>query len=301
MRSLRVAAALVLLAAPSSAPLAAATFEVTVKRADGSPAAGAVVCLGTAQDLNQFDQKTADATGRVGFGTVPPTPFRVTASLDGRGRQEERSGPPALGGAPPSFGLATLTLPAAAGGPSCPSTPSGANRPIVNRTAIASFTPAPFPTPGFVRLEKTEFCFGALGNQCGQPQGLMPPTALCSAGRCFVNGGSWDHDECCFANPRGMACQRGPLDAVTGHDGHCVAAWDKALRLVRKGLMWQRDIDFSQGNATGRVNFALYCAPANTLLNPADANRCCAGSARALTPAEAAASVATGESLVACR
>lgn len=296
MRILR-AAALVLLAAPPRAPLAAATFEVTVKRADGSPAAGATVCLGTAQDLNQFDQKTADATGRVTFGTVPPAPFRITASLDGRGRQEERTGPPALGGAPPSFGLATLTLPAAAGGPSCPSTPSGANRSIVNRAAITSFTPAPFPTPGFVQLRKTEFCFGALGNQCGQPQGLIPPTALCSGGKCFINGGSWDHDECCFANPRGAACRLPEL----AHDGNCVAAWDKALRLVRKGLMWQRNVDFSQGNTTGRVTFAIYCAPANTLLNPADANRCCAGSARALTPGEAAASVATGESLVACR
>jgi hypothetical protein len=290
MRSLRAAAALVLLAA---SPLAAATFEVVVKRADGSPAAGAVVCLGTTLDLNQFDQKTADGAGRVSFGTVPPTPFRITAALDGRGRQEDRTSLASL-----SFGLATLTLPAAAGGPSCPSTPSGAERTLVNRTAISeSFTSVTTPTTAITQLQRTEFCFGALGNRCGQPQGPIPPTALCTAGRCFINGGSWDHDECCFAHPQGKACRLPEL----AHDGNCVTAWDKALRLTGKGLMWQRSINFAEGNTTGRVDFAKYCAPANALLNPADANRCCAGSARALTSAEAAASVATGESLVACR
>ena len=96
--TVRSAYALVL--ALLSAP-AAATVEVTVRRADGSPAANAVVCVGTSSDLVQFDRKTADAQGRVSFGGNPPTPFVVTASLDARGVQQQRTGPPALGGAPP--------------------------------------------------------------------------------------------------------------------------------------------------------------------------------------------------------
>ncbi len=286
---------LVLLSAP-----AAATLEVTVRRADGSPAANAVVCVGTSSDLVQFDRRTADAQGRVSFGGNPPTPFVVTASLDGRGVQQQRTGPPALGGAPPAFSLLSLTLPSAPGGPSCPATAAGPNRPLISGEAIAN-RPIVAVTPfEFVQLRKTEFCFGALGNACGQPQFLIPPTALCTAGFCFINGGSWDHDECCFANPQGMACRNGPLDSLTGHDGHCVTAWNKALRLVGKGLSWKRPVDFSRGNSTGRVDFQIYCAPRSTLLPPEDGRRCCSGRTRALTPAEAAASVATGESLVAC-
>ena len=160
-------------------------------------------------------------------------------------------------------------------------------------------TAPPRPTP--IILTNTQFCFGALGAQCGQPQGLLPQTALCANGACFINGGSWDHDECCFRNPRGMACQRGPLDAVTGHDGHCVAAWDRALRLVSKGLSWGRNVDFSRGNTTGTVEFNLYCAPANTLLPPGDAAKCCSRQTRGLTISEAAAALAASETLVACR
>lgn len=278
---------------------AAGAIEVTVRRADGAPAAGAVVCVGTSQDRAQYGKATADAQGRVSFSTNAPLPHLYTASLSGRGAEVQRSGPPALGGSGPSFSLVSITLPPAIGGPSCPAGPGGPDRPLIDRGAIASFTPAPRPSFGVV-LRKTEFCFGALGMQCGQPQGGLPAVALCSGGSCLVNGGSWDHDECCFANPRGMACQNGPLDALTGHDGNCVTAWNKAVRLVGKGLNWRRSVDFSRGNSTGRVEFTLYCAPRNTLLPPADGRRCCSGRTRALTPAEAAASVATGESLVAC-
>jgi hypothetical protein len=97
-----------------------------------------------------------------------------------------------------------------------------------------------------------------------------------------------------------MACQVGPLDALTGHDGNCVSAWDKALRLTSKGIYWRRSIDFSRGNSTGRVEFNLYCAPRNTLLPPEDSRRCCSGRTRPLTATETAASVAARESLLAC-
>lgn len=280
--------------------LLASTLEVTVRRADGAPAAGAIVCVGTAQDLAQHGRATADAQGRVSFRTSAPLPHLVTASLSGRGVQQQRTGPPALGGQVPPLEALRLSLPSSSGGPSCPVT-GGTGGGLVPRETIARFTPPPVPTRVFIQPRRTEFCFGALGMACGQPQGLLPQSALCSGGSCFINGGSWDHDECCFANPRGMACQAGPLDALTGHDGNCVTAWDKALRLTGKGLFWRRNIDFSSGNSTGRVEFNLYCAPRNTLVPPEDGRRCCSGRTRALTPTEAVASVASRESLVACQ
>lgn len=279
---------------------AQAAVEVLVRTADGAPAAGAVVCVGTAQDLVQYGRAMTDAQGRATIATNAPLPHVYTASLDGRGTQQRRSELPAVGGPASSFSVVSLTLPSARGGPACPTGPAGPERPLVSSGALATFTPPVRPAAGFVELRKTEFCFGALGMQCGQPQPPMPLTALCAGGSCFINGGSWDHDECCWANPRGMACRSGPLDAVTGHDGHCVAAWDKALRLVRKGLNWKRDVDFSRGNATGSVEFAIYCAPANTLVPPEDGRRCCSRRTRALRPAEAVAAAAAGETLVAC-
>jgi hypothetical protein len=137
--------------------------------------------------------------------------------------------------------------------------------------------------------------------RCGEPQGGLPPSALCASGVCFVNPGSWQHDECCFRNPRGMACRAGPLDAVTGNDGNCVVSWNKALRLTMKGLNWSRRVDFSRTNSTGTVEFARYCAPANALLPPGDAAMCCTRQTRALNLTEGAAALAAGEQLAACR
>lgn len=47
--------------------------------------------------------------------------------------------------------------------------------------------------------DQGERCFGALGMECG-PQSNLLPTALCALGQCKINGGSWEHDECCWAN-----------------------------------------------------------------------------------------------------
>jgi hypothetical protein len=159
--------------------------------------------------------------------------------------------------------------------------------------------PNPLPTP--IQLLNSQHCFGALGNQCGQPPISIPLTALCANGACFVNGGSWDHDECCFRNPQGMACRKGPLDALTGHDGNCVTSWNKAVRLAQKGLNWQRSVDFNRVNSTGTVEFNLYCAPRNALVPPADAPKCCSRLTRALNVTETVAATAAGETLVACR
>ena len=160
--------------------------------------------------------------------------------------------------------------------------------------------PTPIRTVGSISVRR-ENCFGALGMQCGQSQPPLPPSALCADGSCAINGGSWRHDECCFANPNGMACKNGPLDAVTGNDGRCAAEFDKAVRQVSKGIFWKRNVDFGRNNTTGRVEFTLYCAPRDTLVSPEDASLCCSRSTRPLTATESVTAAAAREPLVACR
>jgi hypothetical protein len=130
-------------------------------------------------------------------------------------------------------------------------------------------------------LQRPERCFGALGNQCGQlelNQGVgLPTSALCVAGACSINAGSWEHDECCVANPRGLMCALNPVD----HDGSCVDAWNKALLRLFEGFVWSRQVDFSRVNATGRVEFARYCAQEGALVHAGDPNRCCSRRFRA--------------------
>lgn len=301
MSTRRIVLPALLAASLVSAPPALATVEVSVRRADGSPAAGAVVCVGTPSDLAQFDRKPADAQGRVLFPGTPTGSFVVTASLGGRGAQQLRSAAPALGGTNPSLSLVQVTLPAGTGGPACPTGPAGGGLLVPpgvgDRLPVI---PTPIRTVGSINVRR-ENCFGALGMQCGLPQPPMPPSALCAGGSCFINGGSWRHDECCFANPNGMACKNGPLDAVTGHDGRCAADFDKAVRQVSKGIFWKRNVDFGRNNTTGRVEFTLYCAPRDTLLSPEDQLFCCSRSSRPLTAAEGVAAAAAREPLVACR
>jgi hypothetical protein len=276
------------------APLVGGALRVTVTRA-GQPAAGATVCVGTASDRNLFFQGTADAQGRVSFPSVPEETFVVTARLGDRGAAE--SFPIARPGGVP-FLNASLALPSAAGGPACPTTPAGPNRRIGAGLAAAVAARTPVPVPTFVVLNLGKPCFGALGMDCGGPQGPIPATALCSSGTCFINGGSWDHDECCFRNLGGVACNLPHPDDGTGI---CGREFAKAARLASKGLMWSRRIDFSERNSTGTVVHAEYCAPTNSLIPLEDGPKCCSRATRALNLAEEAAAVAAGETLVACR
>ena len=271
--------------------VATGSFNVLVTHS-GVAVANATVCVGVSSDLNQFFQGVTNAQGRVAFATVPANPFVVTASEGGRGSQSS------FAPASTSFFTTQIALPAS-GGPTCPTTPAGPSRTLASTLRDFVLPTAPTFTP--ITLTNTQFCFGALGAECGLPQFQIPTTALCASGRCFINGGSWAHDECCFAHPHGMACQAGPLDSITGHDGNCVAEWDKALRLVTKGLNWRRDVNFQTGNTTGTVVFNIYCAPANTLLPPVDVSRCCSRQSRALTAAESAVATVTFETLVACQ
>ncbi|MCM2309888.1 MAG: carboxypeptidase-like regulatory domain-containing protein [Steroidobacteraceae bacterium] len=277
---------------PALAQSSVGGLSVRVTRS-GVPVPSATVCVGTANDGNLFYQATTDAQGRVNFPRVPANPFVVTARRGDGGAQRAVS--PATLATPPVLSVA-LALPLT-GGPSCPTTPAGPQRTVALRDFVLPSAP-PVTT---VQLQNNQRCFGAIGAQCGQIQGNLPATALCASGTCFVNPGSWDHDECCFSHPRGMACQAGPIDAITGHDGNCVTSWDKAVRLATTGLNWSRRVDFARANGTGTVEFDLYCAPANALLPPADGAKCCSRQTRSLTPAEAAVGVTLREALVACR
>ena len=128
-----------------------------------------------------------------------------------------------------------------------------------------------------VVIRETEYCFGALGAECGGAQFNIPILALCGLGHCSINGGSWRHDECCAAHPAGMACRYGPADQLTGHDGNCVSEWNRALGGI--SYAWGRGVDFSKPNATGLVNFADYCAQSGSRLHKDDVAFCCSGQA----------------------
>ncbi len=283
--------------AQANAPVAPGRLMVHVTSA-GAPAVNATVCIGVVNDLNLHYQGTTDSQGNVRFSTVPRDPFVATASQTGRGAQ--RSIVPASPNVP--LLRIDLSLPAR-GGPACPSTGAGSARTVVPRISREQVprltTPVTLPS---IPTARTEFCFGAIGAECGQPQADLPGAALCRLGVCFINGGSWEHDECCVDHRSGETCDFNPLHAAeAARDRACVAAWNKAVRLTSKGLSWSRAVDFNRGNSTGTVEFALYCAAANTFVPPEDGNKCCSRQTRALNTAEALTAAPALEPLVACR
>jgi hypothetical protein len=96
-------------------------------------------------------------------------------------------------------------------------------------------------------------------------------------GSCVINAGSWDHDECCFANPAGVFC--GIEDAFAS--GTCGASWDRAVHRVVHGLNWRRDVNQCRVDDDGIVDFAEYCAPAGTIVASEDRLKCCGRRTRA--------------------
>ena len=122
---------------------------------------------------------------------------------------------------------------------------------------------------------REDFCFGGLGERCGiTKEGLNTPYALCSNGVCWINTGSWIHDQCCWQFPNGYACRAGPTAA---HDGHCVTEFSKAVNHLAIGYRWTRNVDFNQPNRTGTVVFAQYCAVNGTIVHRLDVTAHCCG------------------------
>ncbi len=145
-------------------------------------------------------------------------------------------------------------------------------------------------TTSVAQSTQEQHCFGAIGMQCSRHPMLTAAPLFCRNGKCPVNAGSWEHDECCWRNPNGVACVAGPLDeigrytrkATGGGETVCGPEWDKAVSHSIGQLNWWRDIDFLKANRSGRVVFNEYCAPAGTILKRADRKYCCSRSQRAL-------------------
>lgn len=156
--------------------------------------------------------------------------------------------------------------------------PLGAARRCAILGALALSTLLPLQS---ARAQSGERCFGALGMECG-PQSNLLPTALCGAGICRINAGSWEHDECCWANRNsGKSCI--PTAQSPGQAPVCNASWQKALSRLSGGWSWTRQVDFSRYNATGKVERSLYCAVKGSLIHKDDVKYCCSRSARMQT------------------
>ena len=125
---------------------------------------------------------------------------------------------------------------------------------------------------------RVDFCFGGLGQRCGpMKEGLSTPLALCANGTCFINAGSWIHDECCWRFPNGMACTAGP---TAPHDGHCTTEFAKAVLHLAAGYNWPRQVSFDERTLNGNVRFNAYCAPNGFIVHRDDINRCCSRNGR---------------------
>lgn len=282
--------------AAQTAAVGSGRIDVLVTFAE-APVSGAAVCVGTSQDMNLYFAGRTDAQGRVSVSPIPSQPYVVTANTSTRTAQVSR-----VPSASISFVPITLALQSGSS-PRCPTDiAAGPLRTIVGQVTA----PSTALTPGYLtQVGRAEYCFGAVGMGCGQVPPGLPLAAACAAGICTINGGSWDHDTCCYANPGGYACAGGAGDAVGVGPGSsssvCRPEWDKAVRLTTKGLSWTRSIDFSRANATGSVIHSLYCAPANALVPPGDAAKCCSRATRALSVTEQAVASLKSESLRACQ
>ncbi|HEX6576562.1 MAG TPA: hypothetical protein VF042_16455 [Gemmatimonadaceae bacterium] len=135
---------------------------------------------------------------------------------------------------------------------------------------------------GLLCGRRVDFCFGGLGQRCGvTKEGLATPFALCVAGVCWINAGSWIHDECCWRFPNGFACRGGPQDV---NDGHCGEEFSLAVAHLAAGYSWTRSVSFNERTLNGAVRFNAYCAPAGTIVHRNNVSRCCSRMGRALDP-----------------
>lgn len=294
-----LASAALALAPPSDAG-AARTLDVTV-RALTRPVEGALVCAGVPGDVGRYGHAVTSRTGLARMTGLPDSPVTLVVSAPQGGASV------AVG---PFMQAVSVNLSASYEGPACTSSASGgsaAPQPLPVRMRLdASAIPRGRlePIGALPVYQDPRHCFGALGADCGGAQDGIPISALCAAGWCYINAGSWEHDECCEANPNGMACRNGPVDYVTGSDGSCVAEWNKALARLTSGLSWRRRVDFLEPNGTGRVVHGAYCAPSGAVVHRDDARYCCSRATRALTRSERSARGVLGELLAdarACR
>lgn len=135
----------------------------------------------------------------------------------------------------------------------------------------------------------TQRCYGAIGNNCGPADGI-PNFGLCAAGKCKINAGSWEHDECCVTyrkNGPAPAAQQGsctpPPMAAGPYASNCITMFNKAIKhLANPALTWERTVNFSKrssGTGSFTVNHADMCNKTGGTLSCSDSQYCCSGRA----------------------
>lgn len=128
-----------------------------------------------------------------------------------------------------------------------------------------------------LRIEAAkEFCFGGVGEGCGKFQvnasfswsyglqfGIDVRKSTCvpngKGHTCWVNSGSWTHDQCCVDNRDGVLCGGNDTSAACGDE------WDRAVRRTVSWFTWS-DYFAPTPVTNGVVDFQDHCAPAGQLI-----------------------------------
>lgn len=134
-------------------------------------------------------------------------------------------------------------------------------------------------------------CFGAIGNNCGaaDEEGFdyghclrLHPFTDPDVATCQINGGSWEHDECCIEKRVGgnaPESEQGscspPMAVALSQPYVCEAEFNKAVARLAQNLTWVRDVDATVENTSGVVDFSRYCALAGSIVHQSDVNYCC--------------------------
>ncbi|MCR5871213.1 MULTISPECIES: Ig-like domain-containing protein [unclassified Sphingomonas] len=271
---------------PHGAGLAQASRTVTVSVLDsaGRPVPNAVVCAGSsATARGDLGSGRTDANGRATFAVAAAPPPRIG--------QGSPATPPisytshnATSGASVVTPTLTVTLRLATGGPRCPQTSHVVATPgqIIPPIAPGAVPVRPVP-PAPIVLNLGKRCFGAAGANCSD-EGTELGT--CDDGSCKINRGSWEHDECCFANPEGGVCDDKPWEVITaqgiaGRPQICTAEFNLAFARLNGPYTWKRRVDFAARNNTGRVVHGDYCAPRDAFVPVGEERFCCSRATRA--------------------
>ena len=143
-------------------------------------------------------------------------------------------------------------------------------------------------------------CFGAAGGECqGPPVGTCDPPRRegngAHYGNCQINGGSWQHDTCCWEHPEGWFCSKQGFGGAI-----CKDLFDTAVYRTGSGLNWSRKVNQDTLNASGTVVRSQYCALKGSYVHADDAKFCCSNSSRDLRPGEFHTAVAIGQHVKIC-
>lgn len=133
-----------------------------------------------------------------------------------------------------------------------------------------------------VEASAADYCFGAVGQQCGgitfsgvDFAACTPYAYVTNHSVCAVSAGSMTHDPCCADHPNGKMCGTTPEDPDV-----CKSQWDRAVHRFFWGYQWVRIVDRTVPNTSGDVVRADYCAKAGQGLHKNDVEFCCSRDAR---------------------